>query len=541
MRRTSNALALVSLLSLAPTLSLGCGAGAPPATDRTGPSASVAPADASAAAPTAQASALATAGPAAAPPSPFVVVGPLPPRMNLHALEGALLAISSDLLDQSYPAGVIDKDRFVAKPELSFGGVFHYVNAVRGNYPEGVDMIATGSTGRTSIAERWALGPSGWAARGTVDSAYYAGLFTLEGSTLAARVPAMNFSSTKPELVAVRGPKVTRTFTPANPSCVKQLRDSGAPPSWIPQAEVNVVVMGATRAGTLLAAGEAVCEAGPKLEVWGPGQATSRLLDIERRSRFMSGPFDAVVAGAKDDEAWLSLSGQLLHFDAGELASLPELPDNCVVADFAVDRAGKLFLVTVEETNYDNVQKAVVVTKPARLYAWTGARWEEQKLPAAPTSVETDEHGVLWVAADGALLRERTSASEASVAVDVAASPLRPGARGKKAPRPAGPLCPQNLVVLYGFTKVTPVDYDFPATRKAVKGHTELSKVRFVVAKDGGERFFSGIVPDVATGKKLVALIEREVKGSKPQLVCAEPEIERELAIDLKTGEIVPR
>lgn len=539
MRRTPTALTLVSLLAFAPPLSLGCGAGAAPLSDRPGPAPSVTLATSSPAG--LHASAVATAGPDAAPPSPFVVVGPLPRRMNLHALKGALLAISSDLSDESNPAGLIDRDRYVAKPELSFGGFFHYVNAVHGSYPEGVDMIATGSTGRTSIAERWVLGPNGWAARGTVDSAYYAGLFTLEGTTLAARVPAMNLSSTKPELVAVRGPKVTRMFTPANPSCIRELQKSGAPPSWLPQAEVNVVVMGATRAGTLLAAGEAVCEAGTKLEVWAPGQTTSRLLDVERRSRSMSGPFDAVVQGVKDDEAWLSLSGQILHFDAGELSGLPELPDNCSLSDFAVDRAGKLYAVTVEETSYDVKQKAHLVTKPSRLYAWSGARWEEPKLPAAPTSVETDEHGVLWIATDGALLRERASAGEASVAVDVATSLLRPGGRGKKAPRPAGPLCPQNLVVLYGFTKVTPIDYDFPATRKAVKGHTELSKVRFVVAKDGGERFFSGIVPDVATGKKLVALIEREVKGSKPQLVCAEPEIERELAINLQTGEIVPR
>jgi hypothetical protein len=93
--------------------------------------------------------------------------------------------------------------------------------------------------------------------------------------------------------------------------------------------------------------------------------------------------------------------------------------------------------------------------------------------------------------------------------------------------------------VLYGFTKVTPDDYDFPLTRKALKGQTHFEKARFVVAKDGGQKFFTAIVPDVAMGRKLVARIEKEVQGSKPQLVCAEPEIVREVKLDLKTGEVL--
>jgi hypothetical protein len=92
--------------------------------------------------------------------------------------------------------------------------------------------------------------------------------------------------------------------------------------------------------------------------------------------------------------------------------------------------------------------------------------------------------------------------------------------------------------VLYGFTKVTPDDYDFPLSRKALKGHTEFKDVRFVVTKDYGQKFFSGLAPSFNDAKKLAALIEKEVKGSKPQVVCAEPEILRELKLDLKTGEV---
>jgi hypothetical protein len=92
--------------------------------------------------------------------------------------------------------------------------------------------------------------------------------------------------------------------------------------------------------------------------------------------------------------------------------------------------------------------------------------------------------------------------------------------------------------VLYGFTKTTPDDYDFPLSRKALKGHTELETTRFVVTKDYGQKFFSALSPSYADAKKLAAIIEKEVKGSKPQVVCAQPEILRELSIDLKTGEV---
>ena len=95
------------------------------------------------------------------------------------------------------------------------------------------------------------------------------------------------------------------------------------------------------------------------------------------------------------------------------------------------------------------------------------------------------------------------------------------------------------MVVLYGFTKVTPDDYDFPLTRKALKGHREFEGTRFVVAKDGGERFFSALVPNVKAGTAMVSLIEKQVKGAKPQLLCASPEIVRELQLDLNTGEVV--
>jgi hypothetical protein len=106
------------------------------------------------------------------------------------------------------------------------------------------------------------------------------------------------------------------------------------------------------------------------------------------------------------------------------------------------------------------------------------------------------------------------------------------------ASNPPGPKCKNNLVVLYGFTKVTPDDYDFPLTRKAVKGHRELSGVRFVVAEESGKKYLVGRAKSFDQAAKLARVIEKGVQGSKPQILCAQPKELRELAIDLETGNL---
>jgi hypothetical protein len=106
--------------------------------------------------------------------------------------------------------------------------------------------------------------------------------------------------------------------------------------------------------------------------------------------------------------------------------------------------------------------------------------------------------------------------------------------------RPGGPKCDTNVVVLYGFTKVTPADYDFPLTRKAIKGHSELSGVSFAVTEERGKKYFVGRTPSFDKAAKLAKVIESGVQGSKPQIVCSEPTVLRELSIDLATGNVKP-
>jgi hypothetical protein len=104
--------------------------------------------------------------------------------------------------------------------------------------------------------------------------------------------------------------------------------------------------------------------------------------------------------------------------------------------------------------------------------------------------------------------------------------------------KPATAKCKSLFIMLYAFTKVTPPDYDFPLTRAAVKGKTRYKTTRFVVTEVGGKKFFGAFVPDLDTGKALVSLVEKEVKGSKPQLVCHDPKVIREIKLNITTGEV---
>ncbi|MDI1435499.1 hypothetical protein [Polyangium sorediatum] len=133
-------------------------------------------------------------------------------------------------------------------------------------------------------------------------------------------------------------------------------------------------------------------------------------------------------------------------------------------------------------------------------------------------------------------------------------APQEPGEGAPPPPRPAPksephafaritpgtPSCKELFVVLYKLAKVAPPDYDFPLTRAALKGHTELSGVKFAETEETGRRYFVAFVPSFSLGQKLVKTIQEGVKGSTPQLLCGKPaRTNRDIRIDLRTGEIV--
>lgn len=105
------------------------------------------------------------------------------------------------------------------------------------------------------------------------------------------------------------------------------------------------------------------------------------------------------------------------------------------------------------------------------------------------------------------------------------------------------PKCTTPFVLLYTLSKVAPADYDYPATRKALKGHTEFGDVKFIEFQRGNQRFFGARFPDqdgFDRAKKLASIVQQGVPGSSPQVVCHDPEQTRVLKIDLSTGNLAP-
>jgi hypothetical protein len=104
--------------------------------------------------------------------------------------------------------------------------------------------------------------------------------------------------------------------------------------------------------------------------------------------------------------------------------------------------------------------------------------------------------------------------------------------------RPADANCPNIYVMLYGMTRTTPRDYDYPLTRAALKGHTEFQDVVFAETEELGKHYFGAFVPTLALAHKLVSLVSRDVKDAKPIALCRAPKKLRILELDLKTGNV---
>lgn len=131
----------------------------------------------------------------------------------------------------------------------------------------------------------------------------------------------------------------------------------------------------------------------------------------------------------------------------------------------------------------------------------------------------------------------RTRAPKAVIDFRPVASPGAP--RVIPTLKPATADCESVFVVLYTLPAEAPADYDFPATRAILKGHTELEGVSFVETDDGERRYLGAFVPGLAMGTKLADLIRARWVKAQPQVLCGEPpRVRRTLAIDLATGEL---
>ncbi|WP_437328568.1 hypothetical protein [Sorangium sp. So ce381] len=471
------------------------------------------------------------AKPAPPPKSAFALVAQIPAdvELRLHPVEGALLVSTSNLMmiegEQTGVAaavGVLKDGKIEFPKRLHLPGWWVSVIDVHGRYPDQLDLIATGTTGRTGVAEHYALGAKGWERRVSNAGQWFTGVARMGSSLVGLAGPTMIGPS---RFVTLRGPGVGLTITPAPKKGECRGFDSeGASP--YAEAEVRPEAFGATRDGTALSYGRN-CKGESALEVWKRGERRSTIVPVPTPSEEQKADDvrTLILPGPGDGEAWI-VDGGVLRYQGGEAKKIEPPAKGARVLTASAAPDGTLWALTDDA-----------------LFARKGDAWEQAPLPdgVKARDVAVGSDGAVWVAAGGAILKHGGASEAAGAApgtIQLQKGPPPTPKENRTLPRPGGPKCPQNLVVLYTFSKTAPDDYDFPLTRKALKGRTEFSPARFVVTRDMGQRFFAAFVPTWDLAKKLEERIKTDVQGSAPQIVCAKPEVVRELKLDLKTGEV---
>lgn len=221
-----------------------------------------------------------------------------------------------------------------------------------------------------------------------------------------------------------------------------------------------------------------------------------------------------------------SLSPYLAHFD-GKAWSLDTLPFSDAIASLDVDANGKLWIVSVHGTVFSRS---------------TGGAWTEVSLPVGGEARAPISASTIWARGPGDEWIVGSYQSRYVV--------LHSGPPGEKAqlpdletmsdtatelamPTPLTWRCTTPFVLLFTLSKVAPPDFDYPATREALKGHMEFDGAQFIEFKRLDKRYMGAFVPDAEMGKKLVELVKKKVPNSTPQLVCHAPKPSRGIDIDL--------
>lgn len=475
-----------------------------------------------------------------------------PPVPDLHAVtriepQARLLAVDNALfvVEQTGPVGdpndgrsgnrigVVQGVNVVYPEELFLEGWFHQVVAMHGSYPNDLHMLAVGDTGRTGIAEHYVLDPKhGWKQKQSLTGSWFVGAARVGRSLVGLTAPVMWGSV---EFVTLSGPRV-KLRPSAFSVCPEdsEMRARGSKSRLIPASMVG------TTGGELVAVGND-CLAAGALEIWTPGQSRSRILPLPEGSPEIDlSVADVSLARGSHGDVWLlSSPGLLYHYRDGAFSEV------------ALPAADSCSLIRTTASD------ALWTLCAGQAYERVGTSWQARRAESDTTldDLAVSADGTLWATGQGHLFRNAVApgaptlptaatptaatptAATASTAPSAASGTLQseplPVPTRRRLPTPGGSRCAHNVVVLYAFTKTTPLDYDFPLTRQALRGHGEFATVRFVVTRDVGQRFFAALVPSYDLGKKLRALIETEVKGSKPQVVCAEPEVERDVVMDL--------
>ncbi len=404
-------------------------------------------------------------------------------------------------------------------------GPYSALRGMAGTYPGDLWIAWIGTNGRVGWGEVFKHGPRGWEQTQALEyGALYTGVSDwVNGSVLAlihASWMQQKGSTTRFTVLSGRGGALP-VITPGKGDCRTRVDPEGF--RALPSGHVFV-------AGGICGEGAGA----PALEWWGPGEVTGHVevLPVAAKIKSEAEPMFAVRSERDVFVAFGGAEGApvLAHFDGARWAPVDPPSPTAVVRSVAVTPDGALWVIAGND----------VWTRPA------GGAWAAVPLPPpgaaeakgkrAPSTLVAAGDEV-WLGLGGALYSTRP-APDAPEKLDWPGNTQFAG-KSFALPKAATRECESVFALFYQFTKVTPDDYDFPLTRKGLKGQTAFSGARFVVTKDRGQRYFGAFAPSYDVGKAMVARVAKEVQGSQPQLLCAKPEVVREIKLDLATGEVV--
>jgi hypothetical protein len=545
MKRSRSILAGINPLALIPPLLVAaCSSAAPPPPDS---GAGSDPPNKTVSATSRPSGAAGTPASSGARESPFHVIAQTRHPLIFKAPPGGLLVHGGPILTE------IKGDRLVRDDSYTKGlPIFGGVVDITGKWPDSARMTYISSNGRIGWGELYDWKGSGWKQVGLKlpDTWVYAGVSPWSQDRHLALLyrgmpfppgPAIKFkvlsgapAGPVPELTRATGTKDRECYTAVDPVA-----------AFLARPEGHVFLFGVSCPDE-----QAI------FEWWSPGSTASQIhkvpLDVMRSlntAHFTArSPSDVYLSAGSPRGGNIEAERPVLfHFNGTtwkEVEAPPTHHASLVATEVTKD--GTLWGVTLTPWIYDWTPEQLagqVWKRPP------GGAWERVPLPSTypfpvdpklpqrgATSIHVDENDDVWVAADGAVLRT-SPPKQAPELVEWEYN--QQFAATFRVPRAATSECESIFALFYAFTKVTPEDYDFPLTRKALKGQTQFSKARFVVTRENGQKYFGAFVPDLALGKKMVERIRKEVEGSSPQLLCAKPEVVRELPLDLKTGDVL--
>lgn len=473
--------------------------------------------------------------------SPFHIVADVDYSLELQRLGNTAVLVSNGQLLPIRDNTVTFDPKFALSLEVRGDGVHGVFQFLLGKFPDLLFASVVRPWGRTGYHELYKWNGTKWTSHYETDATTFVlDIQPWQNGTLLM-VETHGFSGESRFTVLPKGSKV---FVPEPNGRKWQGASSMCESGFIPDALGTLTSGHVFMTGVICSAGDGPHDGESGVKHWSPDNAKGTvdvLPDIGKQGFELTGlglhdEKDAYVGGNMTPLRYgqpPSHTPYLAHFD-GKTWTRDTLPFSDGLASMDVDSNGKVWVVS---------KKGAIFSRAA------GGTWAEITLPVGGEGASISATTV-WSRAPGdEWLLGTYSAKDASPRYVV----LHSGPAGEMAklpdfeamdnavselamPTPLTRRCATPFVLLFTLSKVAPPDFDYPATREALKGHTEFKDARFIEFKRLDKRFMGAFVPDAEMGKKLVELVQKKVPNSTPQLACHAPKPSRIIEIDLSRG-----